>query len=146
MLCLSDQDVGVRGAAASALGQIGTNSPAMVVPALLDALKKETNSLDALSLIGALGRFGTNAQSAVTVLKNILELQPALPHLRQRRWAAMSALKRIDPEAAKPFIEKWKASLAGESPNALDLVRTPVPPAKQLKNSMPSVQTNSISP
>jgi bilin biosynthesis protein len=113
-LCLSDQDFQVRGAAAFTLGQIGTNSPTLVVPALVDALKKETNSESfcARSLIRALGRFGTNAETAVPVLKNILESQQPTPLSDQPGFAAMFALNKIDPETAKPYMTKWKASVS----------------------------------
>jgi HEAT repeat protein len=105
-LCLNDQDFQVRGHAAFALGRIGTNSPSIMLPQILSALKKETNELAKVSLIWALGQFGTNGQTAVPVLKCILELEPKTPPFSLPRLDAMSALEKIDPDAAKPFMEK----------------------------------------
>jgi len=75
-LCLSDPDSKVRASAACALGILATNGPPTVVSALLDALGRETNLLGTLSLIGALGKCGTNAQSAVPALKHLAQSQP----------------------------------------------------------------------
>jgi hypothetical protein len=63
-------------------------------------------------------------------------------------WVA-GALERFDPEAAKPFLQKWKETRANQtnapSANAPDLFPTPNPPPKHLENP-PGVQANSIPP
>jgi len=113
-LCLSDPDSKVRFAAAFALGRLGTNAPEIVVPALLNSLRKETNSINMLTLETALGRFGTNAQTAMPVLKHILETKQATPLGRQTQWAALTALNKINPEAAVSFRKKWDMDLTNE--------------------------------
>jgi HEAT repeat protein len=110
-LCLNDSDSRVRLNATCALEHLGTNSPAIVVPALLDALRRETNPLNILSLIDALGQCGTNAKTAVPVLKRILESQTTTTFFDSPQRTAIFALKKIDPKAAKPFIEKWNVGL-----------------------------------
>jgi hypothetical protein len=110
-LCLNDPDFKVRYTAASALRRLGTNAPANVVPAVLESLSKETNLINILSLVDVLERFGTNVQAAVPVLRRFIESQPTNMLSNPPQTLAMFALKRIDPEAAKQFIEKWKTSL-----------------------------------
>jgi hypothetical protein len=118
VICLSDPDSMVRLNAALALGLLRTNAPPTVVPPLLAALKRETNLLTKLSLIDALGQCGTNAQTAVPVLKRILESQPATPFSPSPQRGALSALRKIDSNAAQPFFEQWKANLTNGAPLA----------------------------
>lgn len=107
---LKDPDSMVRAGAAKAIGHSGTNLAVSVLPALIGALNQETNRITATFLISAIGNFGTNSSAAVPALRAILEAQPATPVLRQPQRAALSVLQRIDPVAAKPFMEKWNVS------------------------------------
>ena len=159
-LRLKDEDSLVRANAALALGRFGTNSPATVVQALLNALQTETNFMAATTFLGVLGMikkdaplvvpaivrymqretnnwlelsgpihvlelFGTNAKPAVPVLVNLLESNPQFPSPESpagyRRAWVLGALEKIDPETAKPFVEKWKASMTNlPLPNAVE--------------------------
>ena len=103
--CLKDEDRRVRSAAAFALMQCDAD-PSSAVPALIAALEKETN-YSMSEIFYALGHYKTNASAAVPLLLKIVKLQQRPLPIND----ALNALHRIDPEAAKQFIEKWKASI-----------------------------------
>ena len=67
-LCLKDEDSLVRENAALALGRFGTNLPATVVPALLNALQTETNFGVAIVFISVLGLSKEDAPSVVLAI------------------------------------------------------------------------------
>jgi hypothetical protein len=48
------------------------------------------------------------------VLKHILETKQATPLGRQTQWAALTALNKINPEAAVSFRKKWDMDLTNE--------------------------------
>jgi hypothetical protein len=79
---LNDETPWVRTAAADALGKIQQDAPT-VVPALIEALKRETKdqsldfSFDSWTFMRALGSFHTNAQSAVPILTDIIKHDPS---------------------------------------------------------------------
>jgi hypothetical protein len=56
-----------------------------------------------------LGNLGTNAGPAVPLLVHILESNPAEFHSSTKEQA-LGNLMKIDPDTAKPFVQKWKAS------------------------------------
>jgi hypothetical protein len=127
----------VRIRAVAALGHFGREAHAanvapMVVSAIVHCIQTETNGM----YFWALGNFGTNAELSVPVLTNLLGSfkQPFYPPIP----AVLGALNRIDPEAAKPFIEEWRA--------AIELNNIPDPSVKRLTNSSPGIQTNSVPP
>jgi HEAT repeat protein len=102
--CLKNKDHRVRSAAALALTQCDA-AASSTVPALIAALEKETNN-SVSGIFYALGSYKTNASPAVPLLLEIVKSQPYPLPLNP----ALNALRKIDPEAAKPFIEEWKAS------------------------------------
>ena len=67
-LCLKDEDSLVRENAALALGRFGTNLPATVVPALLNALQTETNFQVAIAFMSVLGLSKEDAPSVVPAI------------------------------------------------------------------------------
>jgi hypothetical protein len=72
------------------------------VPALVAALELETNNSIG-GVFSALGYYGTNAKAAVPLLVKIIESP------KPSAWSlnpALTALRKIDPAAARPFIEK----------------------------------------
>ena len=100
--CLKDKDRGVRDCAAMALGHIG-KQPEAVVPALLARIEMGTNApVLSPSMIWPIGRFGTNAKPWSPVLVKMIESN----RFGMFSGSALSALKRIDPEAAEPLIQK----------------------------------------
>jgi len=103
-----------------ALGLIGEDAPE-VVPVLIRHIQNETNELSVMrgNYFAALGDFGTNATSAVSFLTNILESDSDQRSLGKQQ--ALKTLMRIDPETAKPFVEKWETS-------ARDITQTNSPP------------------
>jgi HEAT repeat protein len=95
-----------------ALGLIREDAP-VVVPILIHHIQSETNRMDEIirgNYFWALGSFGTNAEVVVPFLIHILESNPAQPNSWDKEQA-LGNLLRINPEIAKPFLEKWKASL-----------------------------------
>jgi hypothetical protein len=112
--CLKDEDYEVRETAAYALGSIGTDAPT-VVPALMAAFNLETNKPQ-WPFVSALGCFGTNATLAVPLLVKILESPDQTAQSGLLKRITMNALRKIDPETAKPFIEKWKAGFTNTVP------------------------------
>ena len=103
MLFRSDENHYVRMEAAMALGRIG-GDPTVIVPALVRCLEEETNGFQSTLIITAITRFGTNARPAIPILVKIIESKQigVANH-------ALGALQKIDPETAKPFIEKRDA-------------------------------------
>ena len=110
--CLEDKNEGVRLNAVRSLGLIREDAP-IVVPSLVRCLEEETNNPIPWDYFIAFGHFGTNAKPAVPILIKIIESQKInyMPPV----WGALGALNKIDPEAAQPFIEKWKASVTNAS-------------------------------
>ncbi len=139
---LESPDPTTRYCAADSLGTIKADAP-LVVPALVQCLKSGTNDVNQVSYILALGRFGTNAKPAVPLLVNILKSDPRFPGpeppvVAYRQAVVLGTLRKIDPEIAEPFFEKWKASLTNEVP--------PKTHGAVHATNPPSAQTNSASP
>jgi HEAT repeats len=141
-----DRNLTMRIRAIRALGLIREDA-STVVPILVHHLQSETNDfLLPSDYISALGNFGTNAKPAVPILVHILESKPDGTHYLPPKAFVLVALWKIDPEADRPFVEKWKASQTNGLPtNALDWFQPPNPPQKRLQSS-PNVQTDSASP
>jgi HEAT repeat protein len=98
-----------------ALGVIGEDAPA-VVPAIVRHIQIDTNNMIILSdYIRALGNFGTNAKPAVPLLIQIIQSRPEQPYLSPPQAAALITLQNIDPETAKPFMDRWNASRTNEA-------------------------------
>lgn len=140
--CLESPDPTTRYYSAASLGTIKADAP-LVVPALVQCLKSGTNDVSWVSYILALGNFGTRAKPAVPLLVNILESDPHFPSPESpgdslRQGWVLGTLRKIDPETAKPFLEKWKASVTNEVPPK---THRPVHAANP-----PGAQTNSASP
>ena len=110
--CLEDKNEGVRLIAVRSLGLIRDDAP-IVVPALIRCLEEETNNPIPWDYFIALGHFGTNAKPAVPILIKIIESHKI--NYMPPAWGALGALNKIDPEAAQPFIEKWKAGIINAS-------------------------------
>jgi HEAT repeat protein len=114
---LKDKDRGVRGDAAFALKQCDAD-PSSAVPALIVALKSETNYSTPMvwdrQILAALAYYGTNASAAVPLLLKIAKSRPRPLFLNP----ALAVLRRIDPEAAKPLVEDWQASLTNNAGSA----------------------------
>ena len=158
--CLGNQklDVLTRYRAIYSLSVIKQDSPA-IVPVMIRYIQGETNNLtlqnpDSGALgdcFRALGNFGTNATPAVPLLVDILRSDPKFPAPESPGFSgeALGTLKKIDPEAAKPFLERWNAALAAltNAPpaSAHELFQTPNLPQQQLRRSQ-GVQTNSPPP
>jgi hypothetical protein len=139
--CLENPDPATRFCAAGSLGQIKADAP-LVVPAIVRCIESDTNNMSRLACFRALWHFGTNAKPAAPVLVHILESDPQFPSPNSpggySQASVVGALEKIDPEVAKPFFEKWKASLTNASSiNASGLGHPPNPR---------SFQTNSASP
>ena len=95
---LSDADVNVRHAAATSLGQIGSNE---AVPRLVEALREEPwLQYPALHALGEIGD-----PRAAPALVPLLERRAAARRRRSRRsaaWAAATAWRAIAPLPARP--------------------------------------------
>jgi HEAT repeats len=97
----------------------------VIVGAMIHHIQSDTNNLtfknpDFIVLrdcFGALGNFSTNAEPAVQLLVNIIESDPQFPNPKWPGFSGMAlgTLKRIDPEAAHPFLERWNAVLTNSS-------------------------------
>lgn len=122
--CLASPDPATRDCAVRSLASIKTDAP-LVVPAIVRCAENDTNYMSRLVCFQALGNFGTNAKPAVPLLVHILEADsrfpsPESPAGYRQAWV-LGALERIDPETAKPFVEKWKASMTNlPSSNAVE--------------------------
>ncbi len=94
------------------LGFIKQDAP-VIVPAFVRHIENETNNLLILSdYISTLRKFGTNAKPAVPLLVRILESKDnRTNYFSPPKASALVALETIDPQTAKPFVEKWKVSL-----------------------------------
>lgn len=104
---LKDNNHRVREHAARALGHIGKDAE-NVVPALVACIETEpTNASLPFMMLASFRNFGTNAQPAVPLLVKIIETRGLMD-----RNAAISALRRIDPELARPYIEKRNAGIS----------------------------------
>jgi len=102
---LKDKDEGVREMTAIAMGDIH-QEPTQVVPALFACIDAETNpaSLVPNYALGAIGHFGTNARPWSPILVGMIESN------RFHYWLnPLGVLNRINPEVAKPLIEKRDA-------------------------------------
>lgn len=118
---LDDQklDSVTRSRAIHALGLIREDAPT-VVPVLIQHIQSETNGVAGYITRGnyfwALGCYGTNAESAVPMLVNLLK--PMIESSNENDFPFVSplvALQKINPEAARPFMAEWKAHLSGAS-------------------------------
>ncbi|MGH7950514.1 MAG: HEAT repeat domain-containing protein, partial [Limisphaerales bacterium] len=143
--CLDDQkmDYTMRIRAIRTLGLI-KEEPSAVVSSFLRHVQSETNRITFLlrnNYLSALGNFGTNAAPAVSTLIHILESNSEL----RNNYPVLMALQKINPEIARPFLEKWKASQTNETPAEAPAFRMPNPPMKHLEH-LPMVQTNSLPP
>lgn len=107
--CLKDEDHFVQERAAHSLGLIGGN-PATIVPALVQCLEHETDAFGSTLIIATIARFGTNARPAIPALIKIIESKRIVV-----AGHALGALRKIDPDAARPYFEKWEAGTAGSS-------------------------------
>jgi HEAT repeat protein len=140
--CLASPDRATRVCAVRSLGTIKAEAP-LVVPAIIRCIQTDTNYMDRLAYFPALGSFGTNAKAAAPLLVHFLESDSRFPSPESPagyfQARVLGALQRIDPETAKPFMEKWKAGLTN------DPIRISNSSLKQLKKT-PAVQTNSPSP
>jgi hypothetical protein len=103
---LKDKDEGVREMTAIALGHIH-QEPERVIPALLACIDAETNSASQVPryAIGGIGKFGTNARPWLPAVVQMIGPDLYNP----RSSSALAALHNIDPEAARPLIEKRDA-------------------------------------
>ncbi|HZF02092.1 MAG TPA: HEAT repeat domain-containing protein [Methylomirabilota bacterium] len=102
---LKDKNLYVREMTAISLGHIH-QYPEQVVPPLLACIDAETNpaSLVPNYALGAIGQFRTNARPWSPILVGMIESN------RFHYWLnPLGALKSIDPETAKPLIEKRDA-------------------------------------
>ena len=95
---LKDEDYQVQDAAAYALSQCAAE-PSSAVPAIIAALEKKTNFSQTYMFL-ALRHYKTNAIAAVPLLLNIVKQESPT-----QIGPALRALREIDPETAKPFIE-----------------------------------------
>jgi hypothetical protein len=134
---LKDKDEGVREMTALALGDIH-QEPERVVPALFACIDAETNpaSLVPNYTLRAIGQFGTNARPWSPILAGMIESN------RFHYWLnPLGTLNSIDPETAKPLIEKRDADYSNRVKQAQArfdevarrralFLRTNVPPAK----------------
>src|SRR5262249_7747318 len=84
-----DKDAGVRKAAATAVGKIGSDAD-KAVPALMEALKDKALEVK-FAAIASLGRFGDQARAAVPPLREIAKDKMN----KKLMQAANQALKRI---------------------------------------------------
>ena len=80
-----------------------------VLPILIRQVQTETNAIILRSYFDALGNLGTNAGPAVPLLVHILESNPPEFHSSTKEQA-LGNLMKIDPDTAKPFVQKWKAT------------------------------------
>jgi HEAT repeat protein len=126
--CLKDKDVRVREMAAISLGDIH-QKPETVVPALLASIEKETDIVPINYLLGGIARFGTNARPAIPVLVKIIESKRIMVADH-----ALGALRKIDPDVAKPFVEKQRKSLIKTNLDYL-LLQTNAPAETNVPNS-----------
>lgn len=121
---LNDENPFMRREAANALGKFQVDAP-IAVPALIEALKRETNFNrqvfdkqssdffeDSWKYMDALGSFHTNAQSAVPYLIDTMKSDPS-PLARQ----ALNTLGQIAPEIAEPYIQKFNVALTNRVPD-----------------------------
>lgn len=102
---LRDKDMKVREMTALSLGHIH-QYPEQAVPALLAVADSETaESLAPLYAVYAIGCFGTNARPWAPNLAQMIESN------RFGYWSgnALNALQKIDPAAAKPFLDERKS-------------------------------------
>jgi hypothetical protein len=93
-----------------ALGEIKEGA-SEVVPVVVRHIQTENNSLLLPNYLSVLRDFGTNAKAAVPVLVDILESRPEAHYFMLKR-AAFAALREVDPQASKPFVAEWRASLS----------------------------------
>lgn len=106
---LKDKDEGVREMTAIALGDIH-QEPKQVVPALFACIDAETNpaSLVPNYALGAIGQFRTNAKPWSPILYEMIVSNGFNTWPRD----GIGALNKINPEMAKPLIEKERVITA----------------------------------
>jgi hypothetical protein len=123
---LADKNPYMRRLAATALAKFQVGAP-IVVPALIEALKRETNFdhqtfgshlsldfyLDSLNFLYALSSFHTNAQPAIPILTNLIKNDSQLG------FHSLETLWQIAPEKAEVFIQKFNVALTNPPPDDL---------------------------
>jgi len=115
---LNDGDGVMRAEAAKALGKYPVDAPT-VVPALIGALKRETNDNlpNTIFWIGnytcALASYHSNAIAAVPILTNFIQAGK-----NGRPQNALSALRMIAPEIAEGYIVKFNQALTNPPPDS----------------------------
>jgi HEAT repeats len=143
----SNQAAVMRIEAIYSLSFIKQDAP-FIVPAISRYIQSETNNLtfknpDFFVLrvsFAALANFGTNAETVVPLLADIIRSDPKFPYPKWPGFSGMAlgTLKKIDPDAAKPFLERWNAALTNAS-SALDKS------SQQQRTSEPVYQGRSLS-
>jgi HEAT repeats len=114
---LNSENIYMQRRAAATLAQINQDAP-LVVPALVEALKRETNyqssnfMSDSWGFMRAIRSFQTNAQMAAPVLVEIIKNDPS-----GRANEALKTLQQIAPEIAEPYIQKFNAALTNPPPD-----------------------------
>jgi HEAT repeat protein len=93
---LYGETVGVRAAAVSTLGEIGTD-PVDVVPALIAVLRDSESRL-VVAAAAALARYGEAAESAAPKLMDVLEAAASVGD-HDRIAHAVAALRVVSPDA-----------------------------------------------
>ncbi len=123
---LNDGSPHDRQLAARTLAKIHQDAP-LVVPALIEALKRESDFNrkvfdnksgecfdDSLQYIRAIGSFHTNAQSAVPYLLKTIQSDPS-----PLAESALETLRLVSPEIAEPYIQKLNAAITNRMPDDL---------------------------
>jgi hypothetical protein len=87
----------LRISAATDLWLVGTNNPARAVPALLERLQSEKEAMVRGAIARSLGKFGTNAQSAIPALRRMTNGPNS-----QTTTFAIDALKAIETKPGAP--------------------------------------------
>lgn len=120
--CLNDSNLNLvrHLEAIYSLGCIGQDA-SVIVPAVTNYIRRgmqlseintnrlPSNYMEMRSCFSVLGRLGTNATSAVPFLVHFLKTERQFTRNAPLKGAALGALNEIDPEMAKPFLEKRRA-------------------------------------
>jgi HEAT repeat protein len=98
LAALKHTDAGIRGGAASALGEVGANSPEAVA-ALLDILKNDPQRETRRTAAGSLGKIGPKAKAAIPTLRTAL-----IGDGERGWWIAAEALGKIGGADVVPVL------------------------------------------
>jgi len=109
---LNDEDFQVRSRAANVL-IIFDEDASEIVPALVAAIKQETNTYALFSIARSLGFLGTNAQAAVPVLVENMQTDQS-----GRARFELNALRRISPDVAAVYYQKLNMAQTNPPPDA----------------------------